>query len=296
MGTIIDDIKQSFREGSTLTKVIYVNLGVFIFVNLLSSLAFLFNAAPPDLLKWLAVPADLSILITRPWTLITYMFLHEGFFHILINMIWLYFGGKIFQDLMGEHRFMSTYVLGGLAGAVLYIIAYNIFPVFSNVLPIARALGASASVLAIIVAIATKVPNYSVHLIFLGPVKLKYIAIFSVLLDLISFQDGNAGGHIAHLGGALFGFFYVKQLDKGRDWSLWYFKAVSALKSLFKSSGNKKRVKVVYKKEKGNKASGKRNTDEQERVDQILDKISKSGYDSLSREEKDILFRASQKN
>ena len=293
MGAIIDDIKQSFKEGSLLTKVIYVNLAVYVLVNLVGSFAFLFAANAPDIIKWLAVPSHLPTLITRPWTLITYMFLHEGFIHILFNLIWLYFGGRIFQDLMGQERFMSTYILGGLSGAFLYILAYNVFPVFSEVNEYARALGASASVLAIIVAIATKVPNYAVHLIFLGPIKLKYIAIVAVVLDLISLQDGNAGGHIAHLGGAIFGFAYVRQLKKGRDWSLWYYKWVNTLKSLFRST-NKRKVKVVYK-SKDKKKKAERTKNEQEMVDLILDKISKSGYDSLTKEEKDILFRASQK-
>lgn len=293
MSSILDDIKQSFKDGSLLTKVIYLNLAVFILINLLGSLAFLFASNAPDLIKWFAVPAYLPALITKPWTLFTYMFLHEGFLHLLFNMIWLYFGGRIFQDLLGEQRFISTYILGGLSGAALYIIAYNVFPVFEGVLPIARAMGASASVLAIIVAIATKTPNYAVHLIFIGQVKLKYIAIFSVLLDLISFQDGNAGGHLAHLGGALFGYLYIRNLDKGRDFSMVYYKWVNTLKALF-TFKKKSRVKVAYS-NKGKSKNSSRTKDEQEMVDGILDKISKTGYDSLSKEEKDILFRASQK-
>jgi len=295
MGTILDDIKQSFKEGSLLTKIIYINLAVFILVNLLSSFAFLFSTTAPNLVSWFSVPAHLPSLIVKPWTPITYMFLHEGFLHLLFNLLYLYFGGRIFQDLLGEKRLVSTYILGGLSGAFLYILFYNIFPVFSDALPYARALGASAAVLAIIVAIATKVPNYAVNLIFIGAVKLKYIAIFLVVLDLISFQDGNAGGHLAHLGGALFGFFYIKQLNRGRDWSLWYFAWINAIKSIFKKS-SKKKIKVVYKNRGPRKKSGKKVNDEQELVDHILDKISKSGYDSLTKEEKDILFKASQKN
>jgi len=193
---------------------------------------------------------------------------------------------------LGEKRLLSLYILGGLCGGFLYILAYNIFPRFNDVLPIARALGASASVMAIIVGIATKVPNYTVNLIFLGNVKLKYIAIVFVSLDLISFQDGNAGGHIAHLGGALFGFFYIRQLNQGKDWSIWFYKWASAFRSLFKGSG-KRKIKVVYNKKSGKTAHAKKRSD-QAVVDTILDKISKSGYDSLTKEEKDILFKASQ--
>jgi len=295
MGSILDEIKKSFKDGSLLTKIIYVNIAVFVIVNLLSSVLFLFGAEAPDITKWFAVPASLSSLLVKPWTLFTYMFLHQDFFHLLFNILYLYFGGRIFQDLLGEKRLISTYILGGLSGAVLFILSYNIFPVFNVALPDARALGASAAVLAIIVAIATKVPNYVVNLVFLGAVKLKYIAIVLVVLDLISFQKGNAGGHIAHLGGALFGFFYIKQLEKGKDWSLWYFAWTNAIKSLFKKA-DKSKVKVVYKNQGSKRKSTKQNDNEQEIVDKILDKISKSGYDSLSKEEKDFLFRASQKN
>lgn len=293
MSGILNDIKQSFTQGSVLTKVIYFNLGVFILVNLLGSLAFLLASNPPDIINWLAVPAYLPSLLLKPWTLFSYMFVHQGFMHLLMNLIWLYFGGRIFQDLMGSQRFLSTYILGGLSGALLYILAYNVLPVFSDVLPIARAMGASASVLAIIVAIATKVPNYSVHLIFIGPVKLKYIALFSVIMDLISLNDGNAGGHIAHLGGAIFGYLYIRNMEKGRDWSIWFYKWVNTFKSIFKST-NKSKVKVVYR-SNGATKSNVQNKADQEIIDVILDKISKSGYDSLTLKEKDILFKASQK-
>lgn len=293
MSSILNDIKQSFKDGSVLTKIIYINLGVFILVNLLGSLAFLLASNPPDIINWIAVPAYLPTLILKPWTLFSYMFVHQGFMHLLMNLIWLYFGGRIFQDLMGSQRLLSTYILGGLSGALLYIFSYNVLPVFSDVLPIARAMGASASVLAIIVAIATKVPNYSVHLIFIGPVKLKYIALFSVILDLISLNDGNAGGHIAHLGGAIFGFLYIRNMEKGRDWSVWFYKWVNTFKSIFKST-NKSKVKVVYR-SNGSTKSSVQNKADQEIIDVILDKISKSGYDSLTLKEKDILFKASQK-
>ena len=290
MTSLLNDIRASFRHGNALTRIIFINLGLFILVNLLSSLAFLFKAEPPNILPWLAVPSSLSSLITKPWTLITYMFLHEGFFHLFFNLLWLYFGGRIFIEFMGEKRLVGTYVLGGLCGALLYITAYNLFPVFSDVRQNARALGASASVLAIIVAIATKLPNYSVNLLFFGPVRLKYIAIFSVVLDLISFQDGNAGGHIAHLGGAFFGFAYIRQLNRGRDWSAGFYNFSTALRGAFRK---RPEMKVAGN---GRKSGRQHERPDQASVDAILDKISRSGYDSLSREEKDTLFRESQKS
>ncbi len=292
MASIADDIKRSFTDGSALTRIIYINLGVFVLGRLILSFSSL-GGATFSITPYLATVADLPTLVTKPWTLITYMFYHEGFLHILFNMLYLYFAGRIFQDLLGEKRLISLYIMGGLFGAFFYIFMYNVLPVFQDGLKL-PALGASAAVLSIIAAIATKVPNYQLHLVFLGPVKLKYIALVLVVLDLISFHDGNAGGHLAHLGGAFFGFMYIRQMEKGRDWSMWYYKWTGAIKEVFRPS-NKKKIKVVYKNNEGKKKTSS-NVNEQEMVDKILDKISKSGYDSLSKEEKDILFRASQKN
>ena len=224
MSGILEEIKQSFKQGSTLTKLIYINLAVFVLVSIIPSISSLFVRPGYEVYPWFSLPADLSQLLTKPWTLVTYMFLHKDFMHIIMNILWLYFLGRIFQDLLGEKRLVSTYILGGLSGAVVYILAYNLFPVFSDVLPFASALGASASVMAIIIAIATKAPNYIIRLIFLGDVKLKYIAAVFVVLDLISLGGGNAGGHFAHLGGALFGFMYIKRLDAGIDMSLGFYK------------------------------------------------------------------------
>ena len=246
MSEILDEIKQSFKQGSSMTKLIYINLAVFILVNLIPSLSSLFVRPGIEIDRWLALPADFGSLLTKPWTVVSYMFLHRGFFHILFNILWLYFLGRIFQDLLGEKRLVSTYILGGLSGAALFVLSFNIFPAFSDVAPIAIAMGASASVMAIIVAIATKVPDYVIRLIFLGEVKLKYIAIVFVVMDLISMSDGNAGGHLAHLGGALFGYMYIKRLNSGQDWSLWFYKWVNVLGSVF-SFKKRSKVKVAYK-------------------------------------------------
>ena len=223
------------------------------------------------------------------------MFLHEGFMHILFNLLWLYFGGRIFSEFLGDKKLISTYILGGFAGAALYIVSFNIFPVFSEVYEISRLLGASASVLAVLIAISTYMPDYTVRLLFLGNVKLKYIAIFSIVLDILSIPNSNSGGHISHLGGALFGYLYVKQLQKGKDWSLVFYRWINTLGTLFKSKPKKSKIKVVHRKSRDDYEYNAQKVNEQERVDQILDKISKSGYDSLSKEEKDFLFKASQK-
>ncbi|MEQ8323265.1 MAG: rhomboid family intramembrane serine protease [Vicingaceae bacterium] len=295
MSSILDDIKTSFKHGNALTRIIYINLAVFLVMKIVPSLSSLFIRPGIRIDRWFSLPADLGSLLFKPWTIVSYMFLHVDFFHILFNLLWLYFLGKIFLDLLGEKRFISTYLLGGMAGGLLYILAYNIFPVFSDVLPFATAMGASASVMAIIVAIATKVPNYTIRLILLGEVKLKYIAIVFVAMDLISMSDGNAGGHLAHIGGALFGFTYIRSMDRGVDWSATFYKWIAIFQSLFKT--NKPGKMHVAHKGKGTPSSAKRKGhSDQEMVDVILDKISKSGYDSLSAEEKSILFKASQNN
>ena len=293
MPSILDDIKSSFRQGNILTRLIYINLAVFVVMNLVPSITYLFVRPGIHIDQWFSLPSDLGALLVKPWTLFTYMFLHVEFFHILFNLLWFYFIGRIFMDLLGERRLLSTYILGGLVGGVFYVTAYNIFPSFEDVLPEAKAMGASASIMAIIVGIATKVPNYSIRLIILGDIKLKYIAMVFVIMDLISMSKGNAGGRIAHLGGALFGYTYIKQLDKGRDWSIAFYHWVDIFKALFTFKKSSK-VKVVHRNASRKRSRQEQPRDDQISVDAILDKISKSGYDSLSKEEKDILFRASQ--
>jgi membrane associated rhomboid family serine protease len=293
--SVIEEIKESFKTGSVLTKLIYVNLGVFVTVKLVQVVFFLFGAgeaATFTIIHWLAVPAEVSELITRPWTIFTYMFLHEGFLHILFNILWLYWFGRIFLEYLDERKLFGVYILGGLAGAFLYILSFNLFPAFSQMLPIARALGASAAVLAIVISISVYVPNYTITLLFLGPVKLKYIAAVMVVLDIISIAGANPGGHIAHLGGALFGWFYIRQYRQGTDLTRGVTVVARKIVSWFKPQA---KMKVEYKKTASDHDYLMQKAERQKRIDDILDKISKSGYDSLTKEEKEILFRISNK-
>lgn len=299
LSSFFDDIKNSFRQKENgLTQLIIVNIAIYIAINAIYTILYLTKAdesVSGIFIKYLAVPSSLKSLVFKPWTLITYMFLHEDFFHILFNMLWLYWLGKIFYEYLGNKKLISVYFLGGLSGALLYILAFNIFPAFKQNVHYSYALGASASVLAIIVAIATLIPNYSLYLLIIGPVKLKYIAAFSVILDFLSISKGNAGGHIAHLGGAIFGFIFIKQLQKGNDISMGFQKFTDTLKEAFFSKG---KLKVSYKNtsEGAQTKSKKVSNINQDILDSILDKISKSGYDSLSKEEKDLLFKASNDN
>lgn len=294
-----DEIKHSFKTGSALTKLIYINLAVFLIIKIIFVFVFLFNVQNSDgtnIVDWiiyqLAVPASLSNLLFKPWTLITYMFLHQGFLHILFNMLWLFWFGKIFLEYLDEKKLISIYILGGLSGAFLYILAFNIFPVFSDVLQYSYALGASASVIAIVIAISVYVPNYTIHLLFIGPVKLKYIALFSILLDIISIASSNPGGHLAHLGGAFFGFFYIKQYRKGKDIAKGFNRFIDNSFSIFKT---KKKMEAAHKRPMSDMEYNAMKTRQQEEMNNILDKIAKSGYESLTKKEKNLLFRMSDK-
>ncbi len=289
-------LKQLFLGNSILSRLIQINSVVFILVKIISLFAFLFSSDPAQPLsvigQYMALPASFHALVSKPWTLITYMFLHEGFLHILFNLIMLYFGGILFTEYLGEKRLLWTYLAGGVIGALFYLFSFNIFPVFAQVRDVSVALGASASVLAIIVATATYVPDYTVHLMILGRVKLKYVAIAFVIIDLLSIPAGNPGGHIAHLGGAFWGFIYTLSLKKGSD--MYRFLNVSAYKSKAKSAFSYE--KQEYKRPVSDDEYNEQKIKKQKKIDDILDKISKSGYSSLTKEEKEFLFKTSKKN
>ena len=290
-------IRQIFLGKNILSRLILINTIVFLIVNVVSLFFLLINGSTDisPLTKALALPANLSDLIKVPWTIFTYMFLQENFFHLFFNLIMLYFGGLIFQEYLSQKKLLYTYLLGGISGGIFFILVFNIFPAFTSIKDISIAMGASASVLAIIIGISTYVPDYSVHLLFIGRVKLKYMAIAFVVIDLLSIQAGNPGGHIAHLGGALWGFIYAYTLRKGSD----AYGFLNNVK-LPKFSWGKKESKFKTTRPK----SGRPMSDEeynykkvanQEEIDKILDKISKSGYSSLTSREKELLFKSSNK-
>jgi membrane associated rhomboid family serine protease len=307
--------KGQLLSGSLLIKLIFINAIVYLLVNLVALFAFWFKADDflifypngtftSKLTYWLAASSSFIETLKHPWSVITYMFLQERFWHLVFNMVFLFFAGQIFIKYLGQRRLFSTYIFGGLAGLLLYMIAYNVIPYFNSTsgIPI---MGASASVMAIFIAIAAYQPSLPVLLPFVGTVKLKYIAIFYLVMDYISIQGGdNVGGHIAHLGGAIYGFWAITQFRKGKDVFYDLMPLVNSIGNIFKP---KSKLKVRYKKSKSANASGREKftTDEdynfnkkknQERIDEILDKISKSGYDSLSKKDKDFLFKQSTKN
>lgn len=270
---------KAFQSGNPIFLLMGINILVFLLINLIAVTEFLSTGSSPvadQITTILSVPSELSEFPLNFWTIITYMFVQRSFFHILFNMLWLFWMGQIFMDFLNKRQFYFTYVAGGILGALTYLIAYNTIPVFTNVS--SYLLGSSASVMAIVVATATLVPDYTLRLLLFGSVKLKYLAIAYFVLDIIGMGGGNAGGSIAHIGGAIAGFIFVKQLQSGRD--------------LSKILKRKTRLKVV----KNDSGSSKNNLEpDQETIDRILDKISKSGYDSLTKTEKEQLFKASKK-
>ncbi len=292
-----DEIRKAFSSGTNLTRLILINLAVFLTLKIISVFLFLFQQPEManHLISFLALPADLTTLSTRPWTIISYMFLHYSFFHILFNMLWLYWFGRIFLIYLDQKKLLSIYILGGLTGGALYIIAYNIFPAFDSVLQQSIALGASAAVLAIVMTISFYAPDYKINLMFIGPVKLKHIAMATILIDLLSIQSSNAGGHIAHLGGAIFGIIYAGQIRKGKDITRKFNLFLDRIASWFKP---KPKLHVKYKRPEKPETDLEYNTRkaaQQKEIDRILDKISKSGYSALTKEEKELLFKSSKK-
>jgi len=285
--TIWDEIKESFKEGSALTRLIYINLAVFLVFRILNVFFFL-SGTPFPFMDWLALPADFGLLASRPWTLITYMFLHFDFLHILFNLLWLYWMGQIFLGYFDQGKLVTIYLLGGIFGGLFYVAGYNFFPAFSQIVTDSRLLGASASVIAIVAALAVHAPNHTLHLMFIGPVKMKYIALVSVLMYVIGISSSNAGGNLAHLGGAFCGAIYVLQLRRGIDPGK---KANGFFTGLKKAFSPKPKVKVSYRKPVDDIEYNRLKNQDQKRMNEILEKISKSGYDSLSKEEKEILFR-----
>ncbi|MEJ6981847.1 rhomboid family intramembrane serine protease [Pedobacter sp. P351] len=270
-----------FYSGSRLFLFIGINVLVFLVLGLLR-LEWLFTKSY-SITEWLSlqlsVPAYYGKLLYKPWTVVTYMFTHVQLFHFIFNMLVLYWFGKIFEDFLNKKQFTFTYLAGGIFGALLFIAFYTIFPAFEQDKYNSILLGASGSVMAIVVATATLLPDYSLRLLLFGDVRLKYLALAYVLIDIIGMSGLNAGGSIAHLGGALLGFVFIKQLQAGNDWSKIFQRRrkLKIVKPSHTSSVNTSRVP------------------EQELIDEILDKISQSGYDSLTKQEKEQLFKASNK-
>lgn len=297
MGSFITDLKNGYLRGDIALRFLYINIGIFIITSLVGVLCLLFNADGLSWLQWLKLPAWIPQFIAQPWSLLTYMFLHAGVLHLLFNMLWLYWFGRLFLMLYSARHFRGLYLLGGIGGGLLYLLAYNVFPYFSYQLYGSYLLGASASVLAIVVATAVRQPEYRVQFMFIGAVRLKYVALFMVLTDLLFVTSGNAGGHIAHLGGALVGWWFASALSKGHDLTKWINAVWDWAEGGFRIQSKPQKPKM--KVHQGGRAQdydyNARRKAQDDEVDRILDKLKKSGYGSLTTEEKRRLFDASKK-
>ncbi|WP_121808691.1 rhomboid family protein [Mucilaginibacter kameinonensis] len=290
MSTLWQNIQyKMLRSGNRLNLLIGINVIVYLAINIPAVLEQLFRGFGNSSIylfadKYLKLSAYLPNILVHFWTPVTYMFMHASIFHILFNMLWLYWMGQIFEEYLGNKRTIGLYLMGGLAGALFYVAALNLLPAFTslNAAQGSSIVGASAGVMAIVVATATLLPNYTISLMFIGPVKLKWLVVFYLVFDFLSIIGPNAGGEIAHLGGALIGFVYIKQLQKGHDW-------VGGIAKLFKP---KPKLKVVS----NNMGKNASDYPRQEEIDRILDKISQSGYNSLSKQEREILSRASKQD
>ncbi|HWV72801.1 MAG TPA: rhomboid family intramembrane serine protease [Pseudosphingobacterium sp.] len=266
---------KAFQSGNKLNFFIAINTIIFLLLGILVLVDFFARTGiAPLLLRQLALPADLGALLYRPWTILTYMFTQQDFFHFLFNMLWLYWIGMIFLDFLNNRQLTFVYLAGGLTGGIIFLVLYQFIPAFQ--VQQAILIGSSGSVYAVVIATATLVPDYTIRMLFFGNVRLKYLAAAFIVLNILGLAGNNIGGNLAHLGGGLFGFLYIIQLRRGNDWS-----------KLFKARNKKLRV---IKNKKGPK--GKTPFTNQEYIDSILDKISQSGYNSLSKAEKEALFNA----
>lgn len=288
------DIRKTFHNGSNLTRLILVNITIFLVITVAGIIGFLISspAIPSGTLNLLSVPSDLRSFLLRPWTLITYMFTHKDIWHILFNMLWLYWFGKIFLEYLDQKRLVAVYILGGISGAVVYVASFNIFPAFADVVNESVAIGASASVMAVVVSIAVYVPDHTIQMILLGRIKIKYMALAIFILTSVMDFSVNSGGKLAHIGGALAGYLYTINLRRGRDLGKWITNISDHIIALFKP---RKKFRVTHKRVPQDYEFNKRKAEHQARINIILDKISKGGYDSLTKEEKDLLFMESQK-
>lgn len=288
---IIQKIKLAFRNGNMINRLIYINAGVFFICHIIALLLKLFNLPYESVYSFVALPAYLPSIITQPWSIISYMFLHESIWHIFFNMFTLYWFGKLFLMFFSEKQMLGLYIIGGFFGAAFYILSYNIFPFFQQNLVGSTLMGASASIMAIIVAAAMHSPNLEMRMMLIGNVKLKYIAIFFVLMSYFSIMSSNAGGEIAHLGGALSGYIFIVSLRNGRDFTKWINLVLDSIYNLFKP--RKLKVKINKNQSKSKMSDAEFNMNKarnMQEIDRILDKIKTSGYESLTAEDKKRLF------
>ncbi|MFL2597529.1 MAG: rhomboid family intramembrane serine protease [Flavobacteriaceae bacterium] len=285
--TFKEQLNIRIQQLNSAEKLILINVVCFVLPMLIKTVLFLFNISSTNFFNWFELSASWIYLSTKPWSIITYSFLHSGFFHLFWNMYLLFFSSKLFLNLFPSNTFFNVYFLGVVVGGITFILSYTFFPAFQNSSPVM--IGASAGVMAVFIFMSTYSPDLEIRLILFN-VKLRYLGIAFLLLDIVQIPYGNAGGHLAHLGGAILGFYYVKQLKSGKDIGKPFNNFIDKIINIFRK---KPKMRTVYKKEKSQKINKKVSNagEKQKRIDRILDKISISGYESLTQAEKDFLFK-----
>ena len=292
MDSIFTNLKRTFDSGNILAKLIYINVGLFVLIRLAGVVLMLFKLDGFPFLQYLQMPSSPELLLYRPWTIITYMFTHYDFLHILFNMLWLYWFGGLFLTFFNERQLGGLYLLGGIAGGLLFMVAYNIFPYFYEAAAYSFLMGASASVMAIVFAVSFYRKDLEISLFLIGRIKLIYLALFTFVIDFLAMTSTNAGGHIAHIGGALFGIWFAARIKQGKDLT----RPMNRLIDWAVNIGKRKpKMRVTYKRPENDYEYNARKNRENADLDVILDKLKRSGYDSLSMEEKKQLFDASKK-
>jgi membrane associated rhomboid family serine protease len=284
--SIIEDLKLQYKIGGIVNRLIYWNVGLF-----LMSIVFFYKFKSGGFFypEWLAISSDPTTVLFFPWTLLTYAFFHNGFFHLFFNMMVFNFSSRLFLTYFTEKQFFGVYILGGMFAGLCYVLSYFLLDKFGVMV------GASAAIMAILMAVTTYQPLMEVRLLLIGNVKLWHITAVLLLLDLLQVQLDNTGGHISHLSGALFGYLYCKLLQNGTDLSKIVTSILTFSVNLFKPKKTApfKKVHVNSNKKNTNRESKIVSKDKrQQQIDEILDKISQSGYDSLTSEEKEFLFKA----
>lgn len=284
---ILDDLKMQYRLGGVAEKLIFWNIGCFVVPYVLMGLLSLFRLNF-DFVHWFSLSSNPADLLWKPWSIVTYAFFHADFFHILFNLLWFHFASRLFQTFFTQKQLLGVYILGAVVGGAFFILSFLIFPRFSGLqVPM---VGASAAVNAVLIAIAVYSPYMPIRLFFLGNVKLWHIAVTFFILDLIRLSSANAGGHLSHIGGALFGYIFIKQLQNGNDLTRKLSDLIQVITQFFHSKKEQPFRKVHRNESPVGQTKGSQIS--QQQIDAILDKISQSGYDSLTKQEKEMLFKA----
>lgn len=291
----ISDLKEQFRRGDIVTRLLYFNIGIFLLVSLVNIVLILFRWPTAYWIHYLELPAYLPQFVHQPWSLFTYMFMHASLLHLVFNMLWLYWFGRLFLQFFSALHLQGLYILGGIGGGLLYMLAFNVFPYFTDAVYVSYLLGASASVLAVVFAVGMAQPDFEVQFLLIGRVKLKYVALGVFLLDLLFITSDNGGGHIAHIGGAMAGCWFAMGLRKGYDVTRWINRGIDLLTQPFHRKPRKPKMKVHYGEKQKDYDYNARKKEQNDQIDRILDKLRHSGYNSLTDDEKRQLFDASKK-